>query len=479
MNSLSSVRFKQELSSFNRLLLEAISKILYSKLVIPALEPESRSEGFPRDRGSRSAMTTRFLRWVLITILSIAGLAACTHQGTPLEKDTYTCPMHPTVVSDKPTVCPVCGMDLVRKAGNGEELEITEDLAKLTKSTNEVALSSIKTIKGIYKKIPAIVHAQGVVTYDTRNQFTISTRVSGRIEKTYIQYEFQSVHKGQKIAEIYSPELITAQRELLDLVETVTGDTSLIKTAKDKLYLLGATTYQIRQLLTHKETANTFTIYSPYDGYVIKRNQSVPVITSTNTTSASMGGSEMESSSTQTRSTVPNTPSEWTRNGDYVTKGETLFSVVNPASLRLEFNLHATQASHLNVNDTLVIDTGNGNKTNASVDFIQPFFEQQEMFIKIRVYANTLSRLRIGQLTNTVIYLDTIEALWLPTDAVLDLGLEKIVFIKEHGVFKPRQVKTGINTNRLVEIKQGLSSSDEVAAMAHYLVDSESFIKSK
>src|SRR5687767_6956281 len=133
--------------------------------------------------------------------------------------DTYTCPMHPTVISDKPGTCPVCGMDLVRKARAGEEVEITEDLSKLIKSPNETVIAAIKTIKGEYKSMPVSTEAQGIVTYDTRNIYTIPARIGGRLEKVFIKYAFQQVRKGEKVAEIYSPELVTAQRELVFLRE--------------------------------------------------------------------------------------------------------------------------------------------------------------------------------------------------------------------------------------------------------------------
>src|SRR5688572_17616456 len=90
--------------------------------------------------------------WVLLAVIALLTLASCGQGGDHAEHaDTYTCPMHPTVVSDRPSTCPVCGMDLVRKARAGEEVEITEDLAKLLKSPNETIVGSVKTVKGQYK----------------------------------------------------------------------------------------------------------------------------------------------------------------------------------------------------------------------------------------------------------------------------------------------------------------------------------------
>lgn len=79
----------------------------------------------------------------------------------------------------------MCAMDLVRKGRRGEvEVKITEDLAKLIKSPNEVVLASIKTAKAEYKSMPALLTIQGVVTYDTRNIYTIPARVGGRLVKS-------------------------------------------------------------------------------------------------------------------------------------------------------------------------------------------------------------------------------------------------------------------------------------------------------
>src|SRR5688500_3123760 len=137
---------------------------------------------------------------VVYLIVLLVTLTSCGHNGDHAENaDTYTCPMHPTVVSDRPGSCPVCGMDLVRKARVGEEVEITEDLSKLLKSPNETVVASIKTIKGEYKSVPLSVQAQGVVTYDTRHIQTIPARVGGRLERVYVKYEFQPVSKAQKI----------------------------------------------------------------------------------------------------------------------------------------------------------------------------------------------------------------------------------------------------------------------------------------
>lgn len=418
---------------------------------------------------------------IIIILLSVVVFTSCNKGEEHAEhSDTYTCPMHPTVVSDKPGACPICGMELVRKVRPGEEIKITEDISKVTKSPNEVVVASIKTIKGEYKSVAPTIQAQGVVTYDTRNIYTIPARFGGRLEKVYLKYVFQRVQKGQKVAEIYSPELITAQRELLYLVENDPENPALIESVKNKLLLLGASATQIESLIKRKEVLNTFAVYSPYSGYLINDDPSAPSMSTTGTAGSSESGAMgngMSSLPPATQASIANSSSSLIREGDYVSTGQTLFKVVNPSSLRIELDLPASQAGPIKVGDEAELDFGNGEIRKASVDFVQPFFSENEEFVKLRVYTKDMQNLQIGQLVKASIKVKPVESLWVPKKAVLDLGLDRIVFVKEREAFRPRKVTTGVRADEWIEIKQGLSSSDQIASNAHYLVDSESFIK--
>ncbi|MBN8651526.1 MAG: efflux RND transporter periplasmic adaptor subunit [Cytophagales bacterium] len=425
----------------------------------------------------------RILPTAYCMLLTLLLVSACSPDKQAENADTYICPMHPTVVSDRPSTCPVCGMDLVRKARAGEEVEITEDLARLIKSPNEVVIASIKTVKAEYKSLAVTVQAQGVVTYDTRYVYNIPTRIGGRLEKVYLKYAFQPVRKGQKVADIYSPELLTAQRELLYLTENDKSNEELIRSAKSKLLLLGASEKQVDEIMARKEPVYTFSIFSGYDGYIISDNQQAPaMVTASSPATSSMGGGMGDAGMGSTPQTAaPSTPqpnAELIREGGYVTTGQPLFKVVNTSALRVELNLALAQAGSVKAGDKILLDLGNGKTEEAKVDFVQPFFSEGEEFIKVRVYVRN-TELRIGQLVSATLQFQTSEALWLPKEAILDLGVEKIAFVKERGVFKPKKIITGIRFNGSIEVKQGLASSDEVASNAQYMVDSESFIKSK
>jgi Cu(I)/Ag(I) efflux system membrane fusion protein len=416
-------------------------------------------------------------------MLLVLTVAACSKKSEHGEHaDTYTCSMHPTVISDKPGTCPICGMDLVRKARAGEEVKVTEDLAELIKSPSEIVLSSVKTVQVEKKSIAPTVHAKGTVTYDMRNVYTIPARVAGRLDRIYLKYIFQPVSKGQKVAEIYSPELVTAQKELLYLFENDPDNAEMIESGKNKLYLLGASEVQIKNLINRKEALNTLSIYSLYNGYLISDDQSsspsspVGKIGSTSSVmNDAMGGANPSSS--QTSSNVGKASGLLIREGEYVAAGQTLFKVVSTSSSLVELDLPLSQAAAIKVGDEVELDLGKEQSQKASVDFVQPFINENQAFVKLRIYLRDQKNLPIGQLVDALIHLKTNESLWVPKQAVLDLGLDHIVFIKDKGSFKPKKINTGIHVDNWIEIASGLSVSDEIAANAQYMVDSESFIK--
>lgn len=436
----------------------------------------------------RSKLTVDNGQWTMTKLLSTVNcqlfilvmlMFSCTPKDSAHDhSDTYICPMHPTVVSDKPGVCPVCAMDLVRKGRPGEEVKITEDLTRLIRSPNEVVLASIKTAKAEYKSMPVLLTIQGVVTYDTRNIYTIPARVGGRLEKVFLKYNYQPVHKGHKVAEIYSTELVSAQREFLYLLKNDPGNQFLIDAAKSKLLLLGASEKQIDQLSKTQEVTYTFSIYSPHDGFVISDEQPAPAAPSNGVikSSGGMGMVGSGNSLTASSSSIPTvSASSFVREGSYVASGQRLFKIVNTNSLWIEFNVPLVQASQIKVGDKL--ERMDQDKIKPlKIDFVEPFFSEGEDFIKLRSYYKG-SDISVGQLVEARTQTTSVESLWIPKQALLDLGIYEIVFVKERGLFKPRKVSSGLKAGDWVQIINGLASSDEVATNAQYLVDSENFIK--
>lgn len=381
----------------------------------------------------------------------------------------YTCPMHPTVVSEKPATCPVCGMDLVKKAGPGEEIKITGELRQLIESPVRSVVSSIKTITPTYSALPFSINATGTITYDPRNVFSVSSRISGRIEKMHVTSEFQQVQKGQVVAEIYSPELISAQRELVYLIEHDSNNDLLIEAAKKKLKLLGIKANEIDAIVSGRRVLQTIPVYSPYVGFLISEN--VDAETNTKTTGAgTMSG--MNDSPLPRRATK----GQLLREGDYVNAGQTLVNLVNNRSLLVELDIPAEHSKLIQVGSNIQINFADGKEHQGEVVFVQPYFTDGKNFLNVRLYVKE-SDLRVGQFVRARLHLEGSDKVWIPREAVISLGNSDVVFIKERNVFKPRNITTGIRAGEHVEIVAGLATSDVIAFNAAFMVDSDSFIK--
>lgn len=401
-------------------------------------------------------MKGNLINSVLFTFLLMAG--ACTNH-TADNHATYTCSMHPAVVADAPGRCPVCGMDLVPMARRAEEAQIPKELAQLLKSGSNGIIASIKTIKPQFKSVVITTDATGTVTYDARRIHTISARVAGRIEKSHLKYEYQEVKKGQKVADIYSPELLTAGRELLYLLQRDPDNGALIDAAMKKLRLLGMSDSQIKTLQQQHALPKTFSVYSPYDGFVI----SAP----STSTQAGQRDNDMD----------PTLKKGFVREGDYVDTGETLFRVVDTNALRISLDVPASWSATILEGDSVDLTFDHGATETATIDLVQPYFEPDRNFLKVRVVTNNTAHLHVGQLVTATLSMRSRESLWLPREAVIDLGNSKTVFVSDGAVLRPKKVVTGAVSKNEIEIRGGLVTSDEVAANAQFLTGSETIIK--
>ncbi len=406
-------------------------------------------------------------------------LTGCSKNDEHTHQDEYTCPMHPTVVQDKPGSCPLCGMDLVLKSKTNMGVKATPDLNYLLLPVDFAIASSIKAITPVLKSEEVWAETNGAITYDTRRITTIPIRMSGRIEKLSIKYNFQPVHKGEKILEIYSPELLTAQRDLLYLLKSDAENTSLVESAKEKLKLLGVTDSQIKQIIVTKKEMYSFPIFSSVDGYSVEETAlraTIPTnaLATPSASSGINGEAPMKSSanvSTQREIQV--------REGTYVTSGQTLFNVVNTEQVWAEFNVRQEDIGKIEINDSIHLSFDQKqNEIKSRIDFIQPFYQDGENFTKVRVYlANYKNKYQIGQLVTGRIKTKSERGLWIPTTARLDLGAGTVVFVKRKDGFRPKEISTGQQFGEWIEVLHGLEAHDSIAYDAHFLMDGESFVK--
>jgi Cu(I)/Ag(I) efflux system membrane fusion protein len=126
----------------------------------------------------------------------------------------------------------------------------------------------------------------------------------------------------------------------------------------------------------------------------------------------------------------------------------------------------------------IIPETAPGKDFKAEINFIEPLYRKENKTLTARVYFNNSDlKIPVGSQVRATIFANNKEANWLPKEAVLSLGINKVVFIKQSGGFKAHKVETGLTYENLVQIVSGLSPDDSVAANAQFLSDSESFIK--
>ncbi|WP_411273711.1 efflux RND transporter periplasmic adaptor subunit, partial [Daejeonella sp.] len=254
--------------------------------------------------------------FAFIRVLIILVLLSCNGKDKKAvggaESTKYTCSMHPQIIRNEPGLCPICSMNLVPLNNHAGHESVNDSLALLVKPTNASVISSIKTVIPQNREQAHEISLKGIINYNTNNWKSISARVSGRIERLYIKYNYEAVSKGQKIMDIYSPDLVNAQQELLFLKNN--AEPELMETAKRKLRLLGATEGQIRGVLKTGKINYSISIYSPYSGYVAEQLGNSPAAVPPNSSGGSMitpssaGTSSMNSMGNTGSSSPANAP---------------------------------------------------------------------------------------------------------------------------------------------------------------------------
>ena len=365
---------------------------------------------------------------------------------------------------------------------------IASDLDGLSQPANQTVFSDVKTIFPIQKSITPIVNATGVISYDPRLINNISARFGGRIEKLYVRFNFENVSKGQRIMDIYSPELLTEQQNLIYLLKNTPNDISLIYSSKQKLQLLGFSDEQYKQVETTKQPLNPLPIYSPYTGHIHNIGIGSGVLSSETAVNKGMSSGMNNSAIASSQVQIENLPSTQSselslKEGMYIQNGQPVFAVYNINQVWAVLNIFPQDAPLIKIGDKVNItaETNSTNIISSSINYIEPVSGQNASAIKARVYLQNSENLhlKIGTLLSAKVTPKEINGLWLPRNAIVNLGQKQIVFLKTENHFKTKIVQTGITTDSLVQIISGLSIHESVAANAQFMVDSESFIQTE
>jgi Cu(I)/Ag(I) efflux system membrane fusion protein len=407
----------------------------------------------------------------IILLVFIAVFSACSNpKPAPVVAQAksgvkYTCPMHRQILEDHPGSCPICGMTLVKKSGQASE-GAGISLNTVLQPVNSSVVSTVKAIVPEQKEIQASISADGYLDFDTRTFNNIASRFSGRIEKLYIKYAFQEIHQGQRIFDIYSPELVTAQQDLIFISKNSPQETGLLNAARQKLLLQGMTNEQVNQVVKTGKSFYSLPVYSPYDGHVHDMPHS------------QMGGAPDQKVASDFANNLPLAIKE----GMYVEKGQTLFNVVNPHMLWAIIKIDRWDGAALKLNQPVKISLPDmpGKTLYGKVNFIEPVLQNGDKTTSIRVYLDNMDHgLKVNSLVKAKIQTGQTKGLWIPRSALVDLGRTQIVWLKKGAAYHAHTVSTGTVNGTQIQITKGLAVTDSLASNAQYLTDSESFIKTQ
>lgn len=405
--------------------------------------------------------------FVTLSTLALMGmlLTGCSseqHKGhaetsqTAEQKEIYTCPMHPSVVSDRPGACPVCGMALVRKSVRQEAgADDMKTIRQVTLSPTQRVLANISTVHVERRALTKEITAVGVVEIAEPLQATVAARFRGRIEKLFVNFTGETVKQGQPLFELYSPDLVSANQELFLAVDamaraeavgdsqTVAIQSQLLRSIRERLRVhFGMTENQIEELQRTREMKSTVRFFSPIHGTVLQKN----VV-----------------------------------EGQYVDEGMVLYQVADLSRVWIYFDVYEQDVQHIKIGQSVSVSTVAypGELFTGRVTFIDPIIDAETRTVRVRTeFPNPFGKLKPKMFVSAQWKLPIARALVVPASAVLFTGKRTLVWaeVKEN-TFEPREVVLGTHAQGFYEILKGLKEGEVIAATGGYLIDSESTLQ--
>jgi Cu(I)/Ag(I) efflux system membrane fusion protein len=348
----------------------------------------------------------------------------------------WVAPMDANYKKDKPGKSPM-GMDLVAvydDGGKGPD----EGPGAIRISSDVVNNLGVRTVTVQYKRLHTQINTVGYVTYDEDKLVDIHPRVQGWIEKLYVKAVGDPVKKNQPLYDIYSPELVNAQEELLLALDH--KNKRLISAAENRLATLQLPKSTIVKLKNMKEVQQTITFYSPQNGVI--ENLKI-------------------------------------REGSFVQPSSTLMSIGDLSEVWVEAEVFERQAGQVKRGApvTMTLDYLPGKTWKGLVDYVYPTLEAKTRTLKVRVrFDNENGDFKPNMFAQIAIHTTADEqALLIPKEALIRTGnQDRVVLALGEGSFKSIEVSVGRYNSESVEILKGLSEGDKVVSSAQFLLDSES-----
>ncbi len=351
------------------------------------------------------------------------------------DQELHTCGMHPQIIQKGPGQCPICGMDLTPlKMENMSVVVINPELQQ------SIGVRSEKVKR---RMIPNQIQTVGYVVENETKQVIQSTKISGWIEELYANESGKFVSKGQVLYSIYSPDVLSAQEDLLSALTTAkvlgTQGAKLIESAKNRLRYWDISEDEISEIIDSQKTKKAVRIYAKSSGYIRTKNIS---------------------------------------KGQFVKAGDDMMTIVDLNSLWVMTDIFEKNLSAVKVGNHAHISTDQESYIEGKIDYIYPEIDKKTRTIKARITVKN-NKLKINQFVRVSLTDKTNQSvLSVPQEAVIKTGNRTLVIIKgTENTFHSKEIKTGRLFIDYYEVLSGLEGDEDVVSSAHFLIDSESKIQ--
>lgn len=432
------------------------------------------------------------------------------HSHESRAAEIWTCSMHPQIQMDEPGQCPICGMDLIPAANTSDH---NSGKREIKMSPHAVKLAGIRTSEVKRKFVTAKIRLVGKVTYDETAVKDITAWIPGRLDRLFVDYTGITVKKGDHMVSLYSPDLLTAQEELIQAGKSVqefknssmkTLRESAIRTleaSREKLRLWGLTPGQIKDIEKKEKASDHITIYSPISGIVIDKNVD---------------------------------------EGAYVNTGTKLYTVADMSKLWVKLDAYESDLLWLRYGQEVELETEAypGEIFKGTISFIDPVLDSKSRTVKVRVNVkNNDGKLKPGMLIRSVVHSrvakagkvmdESLEGKWIcpmhpdvikdskgvcdicemplvtteslgyaavedteehtaplviPVSAPLVTGKRAVVYVAvpgREGAFEGREIVLGPRAGNYYILKEGLEEGEMVVTNGNFKIDSALQIMAK
>jgi Cu(I)/Ag(I) efflux system membrane fusion protein len=360
--------------------------------------------------------------------------------------EIWTCAMHPQIRMHEPGKCPICGMQLIPLRQGGTTID--PGAIQMTKEAVQLAnvLTSVVSKQNPVKEL----RLYGKVQADERLLQSQVSYLPGRIEKLLVNFTGEVVRKGQTLAVIYSPDLMTAQQELIETAATKGTQSALYEATKDKLRQWKLTEKQIATIESSGKVKADFEIYANSSGIVSARRVNT---------------------------------------GDFISPGSVLFDVADLSHVWIMFDAYESDLPYLSQGQKVefTIQALPGVNYSGNITFIDPVLDPVTRVARVRIeIGNPAGKLKPEMFATGIVKADLNEykdKLVIPSTAVLWTGKRSVVYVKQSKtddiIFKMREIELGPLLGNSYVVMSGLTDGEEIVTQGAFSVDASAQLEGK